>query len=266
MIPLLIPAALGLIGGYLLRDEKKYAKGGSVSGLLAPNGKSTSLTAEQWHLARTPEFKAWFGDWENDPENASKVVDENGEPMVVYHGTLQKFNVFNTYYDNDTWHGKGSYFTSSLKDLKSNYVTSKEDIYLDVFLNIKNPVIVGKKNESTWFEREDREIIKNALRLHNFSMVNYAYENSWDSYNLEKIVRNELNESSSGKLLNFIYRELGFDGILFSTPYKLKGHKAPLKTKHFVAFYPNQIKLADGTNTTFDSKNPDIRFNKGGEL
>ena len=27
----------------------------------------------------------------------------------------------------------------------------------------------------------------------------------------------------------------------------------------FVAFYPEQIKLADGTNTTFDINNPDIR-------
>lgn len=28
-------------------------------------------------------FKEWFGDWENDPENASKVVDEDGKPLVV---------------------------------------------------------------------------------------------------------------------------------------------------------------------------------------
>ena len=28
----------------------------------------------------------------------------------------------------------------------------------------------------------------------------------------------------------------------------------------------NQIKLADGTNTTFDSNNNDIRFDKGGEI
>ncbi len=33
-------------------------------------------------------------DWENDPASASKVVDENGEPMVVYHGTGSDFNVF----------------------------------------------------------------------------------------------------------------------------------------------------------------------------
>jgi hypothetical protein len=57
----------------------RYGKGG----LLAPNGKPSNLTHEQWHLVRTPEFKSWFGDWENDPKNASKVVDENGEPLVV---------------------------------------------------------------------------------------------------------------------------------------------------------------------------------------
>ena len=31
-------------------------------------------------------FKEWFGDWENDSENASKIVDEDGKPLVVYHG------------------------------------------------------------------------------------------------------------------------------------------------------------------------------------
>ena len=55
--------------------------------LKAPNGKDTNLSPEQWVRVRTKRFKEWFGDWENDPENASKVVDENGEPLVVYHGT-----------------------------------------------------------------------------------------------------------------------------------------------------------------------------------
>lgn len=35
----------------------------------------------------TPEFKNWFGDWKKDPANASKVVDADGKPLVVYHGT-----------------------------------------------------------------------------------------------------------------------------------------------------------------------------------
>lgn len=66
--------------------------------LVAPNGKPSKLNSNQHRQVRTPEFKAWFGDWENDPENASKVIDENGEPMVVYTGTskdkdFDKFNV-----------------------------------------------------------------------------------------------------------------------------------------------------------------------------
>lgn len=31
-------------------------------------------------------FLNWFGDWINDSTNASKVVDENGEPLIVWHG------------------------------------------------------------------------------------------------------------------------------------------------------------------------------------
>jgi hypothetical protein len=31
-----------------------------------------------------------------------------------------------------------------------------------------------------------------------------------------------------------------------------------------VAYYSEQIKLGDGTNTTFDKDNNDIRYNKGG--
>ncbi|MFN5968278.1 MAG: hypothetical protein ACK46E_24890, partial [Pseudanabaena sp.] len=40
--------------------------------------------------------------------------------------------------------------------------------------------------------------------------------------------------------------------------------KIPSAEDSWIAFEPNQIKLADGTNTTFDSGNPDIRFDKGG--
>jgi hypothetical protein len=34
----------------------------------------------------------------------------------------------------------------------------------------------------------------------------------------------------------------------------------------YFTFESNQIKLADGTNTTFDGVNPDIRFDDGGEV
>jgi len=60
----------------------------------APNGKKSNLNEEQWVSVRTKEFKNWFGDWENNPKDASKVVDKNGEPRIVYHGTNEKFDAF----------------------------------------------------------------------------------------------------------------------------------------------------------------------------
>ena len=43
----------------------------------------------RYRLERTPSFKMWFGDWENFPEGkgTSKILDEAGEPLVMFHGT-----------------------------------------------------------------------------------------------------------------------------------------------------------------------------------
>jgi GNAT superfamily N-acetyltransferase len=60
----------------------------------APNGKKSNLNEEQWVSVRTKEFKNWFGDWESNPKDASKVVDKNGEPRVIYHGTNANFDKF----------------------------------------------------------------------------------------------------------------------------------------------------------------------------
>ena len=75
-------------------DEVVAKYKGTPQWMKAPNGQPTNLTEEQWVMVRTPNFKKWFGDWENDPANASKVVDENGEPLVVYHGTSAEFTAF----------------------------------------------------------------------------------------------------------------------------------------------------------------------------
>lgn len=61
---------------------------------LAPNGERSHLSERQWLQVRSTAFKNWFGDWEKDPANASKIVDKNGEPQVLYHGTSRTFETF----------------------------------------------------------------------------------------------------------------------------------------------------------------------------
>ncbi len=63
--------------------RKKYE--GTEQWLKAPDGSDSNLNEKQWLQVRTDSFKKWFGDWESDSEN--KVLDDNGEPLVVYHGS-----------------------------------------------------------------------------------------------------------------------------------------------------------------------------------
>lgn len=101
-----------------------YKKGGEV--LLAPNGKPSNLNSVQWHLVRSPEFKKWFGDFENDLENSSKVVDENQEPLIVYHGSNSLFNEFHTAGINNLA------FFSDNKKVAKNYGKKVSQFFLNI--------------------------------------------------------------------------------------------------------------------------------------
>lgn len=46
----------------------------------------SNLSPELRDYVRTPEFKEWFGDWENNPGEASKMLDTNGEPQLFFSG------------------------------------------------------------------------------------------------------------------------------------------------------------------------------------
>lgn len=130
-----------------MQDILANAKRDSEGHLLAPNGKKSNLTERQYAQVRTKAFKDWFGDWENNPSEASKVVDENGEPLVVYHSTNK---IFNTYKERDGIHF-GSYNTAlgvanekfdptfdTIEEAQASIAKGKFRIN-QVFLNIRNP-------------------------------------------------------------------------------------------------------------------------------
>lgn len=96
----------------------------------APNGKPTNLTERQWLTVRTQAFKDWFGDWENDPEHASKVVDENEEPKVVYHGTARADRVGTVFRPDRATSGPMAFFTDNA-EIAANYARDKADTSLE---------------------------------------------------------------------------------------------------------------------------------------
>ncbi len=111
---------------------------GTKQWMKAPNGQNSNLTEQQWLQVRTPEFKNWFGDWENDAQNASEVMDENGEPKVVYHGTAAQFTEFNL---GTGLLGNGIYLVDNLNtaEMYAN-IRSKDNtgVVMPLFVNMRN--------------------------------------------------------------------------------------------------------------------------------
>lgn len=61
--------------------------------------KTSNLSPEDQAYVRSPEFKAWAGDWEKGEGNV--LLDENGEPKVFYHGTVREFESFDVSHGGD---------------------------------------------------------------------------------------------------------------------------------------------------------------------
>ena len=102
------------------------------------NGKNLSSEGENLTFGaresiRTKNFKRFFGDWENDPENASKVVDKNGEPLVVHHRSSAYG--FTQFFTDAAWNkdNVGSHFGSEA--VANDF---QGDMY-NVYLNIRKP-------------------------------------------------------------------------------------------------------------------------------
>ena len=244
----------------------------------APNGKPTNLTERQWVMVRTQNFKNWFGDWENDPQNASKVVDENGEPLVVYHGTSAEFTVFKNSFVKNTSEGFGFYFTRD-KSLASSFGDA-----MPCFLNLRNPTYAY--NQLFVLSEDDIEDVDDVYEENRNRIQNAIYE--WVSQmgnkgwkfdgHLSEYLDELVKESNTVEgILDYIldarhylenedfdvddfYKDarnviidiFGIDGYI-SREYG--NHSGAI-----VAFEPNQIKSATDNIGTFDNANDDIRF------
>jgi hypothetical protein len=207
---------------------------------LAPNGKPSNLTEQQAKIVRTEAFKNWFGDWENDPKNASKVVDANGEPLVVYHGTEGVFNEFDRELGSSNSGLKefGNYFTDN-KELAKVYGGSLKE----VFLNIRYLPEFDAKGET--FEKGWRELEVDA---------GYKIANNRDAMEFIRYGKFGVKKAEGVKAKNII------DLTFYRPPTESEKEKFIGNTYLVFDEYANQIKLADGTNTTFNPNTNDIRF------
>ena len=279
---------------------------------LAPNGKPSNLNEQQAKIVRTKAFKSWFGDWENDPKNASKIIDENGEPMVVYHGTGATFNDFDKSQlgsNTGAESAKKGFFVSNNKNIANSYKKSaqienpnleglknilskltipqlkefgkgvmgydirtfddkdytKEEIEYDLLRDIERDGEIYYEDRKKLIEKasvylkqngiefspynETGMLIEGFLNIRNPYKFDAKGDNAMD-IDLPEMIDESISENKDGIFVKNVYDSITFE---------YKGNDSE-EGSIMVFFEPNQIKLADGTNTTFNPDTNDIRY------
>ena len=180
-------------------------------------------------------FKRWFKN--------SKVVDESGEPLVVYHGSrsdIENFDPTVVEGNQGEFGQTGMYFTED-PDYAQTYAmfagvtegnrgraAAGQTIY-PVYLSIQNPLVI--KNPTFW------ESIKERIRDRNKSPAQRQLDGTSETALITKARRDELEAQ-------------GYDGIINE------------RANEIIAFRPTQIKSAFNQGT-FDPDDPRVLYQRG---
>ena len=242
------------------------------------------------NITQSKQFIRWFGDWQNSPAKASKVVDNNGEPLVLYHQTEKEFTTFDT-----KQKGSGEFDSEMptgifMKPTNSD-IGVGGNIQMPLYASIKNPLTVNNRSELVNFydknvqgytkaksvidsvneeykakfdeemkrENEEYQKLWNAKKNGEISEEEYQKSISRDA--LDEIMEeweNKVNEASRNAkaLVDDYFKNSNYDGVIVNNDVGSFGRS----TKTFIAFENTQVKSATDNIGTFDGNNPDIRY------
>ncbi|MDD3337216.1 MAG: hypothetical protein PHI98_17205, partial [Eubacteriales bacterium] len=170
----------------------------------------------------TLQFKRWFG--------KSKVVNEDGTPRVVYHGTGNEFNAFDqARIGENYWQSRrGGFFFTSDKHSAENYAAihdknGKGGRVIEAYIKMERPLKMDAPNGLTPSDYYD---------MHSGEIVNELNRTVYDD--------------------DFINEINVYDGLIIQQD----------KTQNmlYMPLEPTQIKSATDNIGTFDPENPDVRY------
>jgi hypothetical protein len=189
----------------------------------------------------TPEFKTWFG--------ASKVVDEAGKPMVVYHApptTIPEFTEFRPGYGGVSWFSDNPEYVDRLRGY---VVTGMPPEYyegqrtLPIYLSLKNPLDLTELAPTYSSGPGAGEALRDILARRGFDtdfVFTNPNENAGTTFQqINKQLNNGFRERAIAK---------GYDGIIIREygPYTSLG---PVESKSYLTFSPDQIKSVANVGT-----------------
>lgn len=186
--------------------------------------KAPSAQASYEKQANSPEFKKWFGD--------SKVVDENNQPLVVYHGTDADIQEFGSEYSTKIakllqLKNDGTFYFTSKPSVAGTYAEGEGANIVPVYLSLKNPLVVDAKGKRYDAGRE------------------YGFG------------------GSSGITMDAVYKAIaaGNDGVIVRNVQDEVGGKGE-PSDVFIVFNKTQIKSAIGNTGAYSPTSADIRYER----
>lgn len=231
--------SIGEVGFYYLNSKKAnallqgsgYQLPQELASRLSASGTiirhiSENVNRKISHFTESQQFKRFFGDWQNKPKSASKIVNADGTPKIVYHGTNVDFSEFDTSKigssTDDGIYGEGFYF-SSYRGQAEQYGKVGE-----YYLDVRKPLVLS--------DYDSIEKLANRLNMSesNFSISNgiirprYAFISQFTSH----------------------VKAAGFDGVIVDNG----------TSDEIVVFEPTKIKSATENIGTYDSNNPNKRY------
>ena len=171
------------------------------------NGERIAKSAEA-----LTNFWRWFGD--------SKVVDEQGRPLVVYHGTNAKFNTFDSEMIGKWdygFYGPGFYFTDH-KYVAEDYAKSGafDDggtaTVMPVYLNLQNPFFMDYRNDNGISDEKRNRLVEQGydgvIAVESRDLRKSGYEEELDkakALNVEHWQLKDYEGNIVGRILPFEY-------------------------------------------------------------
>ena len=189
-------------------------------------------------ITDTLQFKEWF--------KGSKVVDNTGRPLVVYHGTSANFSVFRR--------GDIGFHVGTQAQAENRIEGVENGKVLPLYASIKNPLNVDT-DFGDWHG-------KNVAGM----LIEYeVFEEHPNREAIEKrllaISRMEDNKHTDRTLRKYLI-SLGYDGIRYENQFEAEDRFSGDYDYSYIAFESIQLKSATDNNGTFDKGNPDIYYSK----
>ncbi len=246
------------------------------------------------NVTQSQQFKRWFGDWQNDPKSASKVVNADGTPKILYHQTAEDFTEFDARHEgagtNDDETPFGIFMKPSDSDIGLN---GKKQMAL--YARIVNPLVATDRAELVNQIKAMSSKYADLVRQRDALSVDYQKKiedaaKAWSRYakdyrashpdatrseiyddpefrklfeaedvlSMEWVEKaNELSLQMKEEITQTL-KNNKYDGVILKSDAGSGGRIV----ETYIALESSQVKSATDNIGTFDADNPDIRYSR----